>query len=117
MPFTENDWNHLPEPERSSLTFLRGLRDALARDIQREALSFGGDEDYEDDVREWVEDICRAQYYNSALAHLCNVFNAQQANTSPYADQAVLLVKVSLRIARLERQACGVPVRGQLATA
>jgi hypothetical protein len=112
IPFLEADWDALSTPERTSLTFLRGLRDAIANDLLAELGCYDWNrEELWDDVEnpfEWMEWLLtfRLGYHRLGYQRLQARFTNQEESTN--CKRLDVLRKIALRIARLERERANV---------
>lgn len=101
------DYELLPEPCKNSLTFLRNVRDRLAESVRRDIC--------DEDADAWIEDLCAFEY--SASAHARIVKYHTQGGTLGHLEKVHLLYTIVRRIARLEREALGIPLERNLQSA
>jgi hypothetical protein len=120
MIFYEHNWERLKVEEPGavySLTFLRGLRDKLAAYLVEEAEYYVGEEPEDDDTgpKDWADQIVTYQYAQNGYEKLRDVFTSRDRFET--AKQVRLLRTICRRIARLEREGCHIPIKGDLVDA
>ncbi len=107
MYLTRVEFECLREPQASSLLYLRGERDKLARELAFE---------FDTEIKSaWIDDIISYRAPNSGRAHAeKHLIDNRRFDTIKDLD---VLYRLSLRIAKLERLACGIPIGSELAQA
>jgi len=114
IPFLETDWDALTPGERNSLTFLRGLRDAIANDLLAELGCYDWnrediyDHDDQDNAFEWMEGLLTYRDPRWAYNKIRDLFANQEQWTN--CKRLDVLRIIALRIARLERERANVPL-------
>jgi len=104
MP-TLQEFDVLPEPERSSLFYLRGLRDQIADSICADSSGF----------EKHVEAMIAYDYESSAY-HFLRTYYAGN-NYFGALERLQLFRRLCLRIARIERERCRCHIPSNLQTA
>lgn len=102
---TLEDFEKLPEPERSCLFYLRGLRDQVANSICAD----------NDTHEAWVKAMVGYEYEASAYHHLYRYYAANDYFGS--LKRLQLFRRLCLRVARIERERCRCYIPANLQTA
>ena len=93
-----SDWKNLEEPARNSLGYLRGLRDAIAADL----LSY----DPVADAEKLMEELLTYRYPTSSYRRLKDGLIRREYFLQ--IEALDLLNAIVRRIARIEREKCGI---------